>query len=304
MNKKIDIIVADPSGNITIMVLTPAPREEYKDIAQGLLDIKELNGQQVAFILPEQEPASGSGASLFPEMEMCGLEFCGNASRAFAFYTAFSDTFISNDAAEIAYKKSITVKVSGCEHPLTADILPLSPEESAAAAGKSFMAANVTMEMPVPSEIHKLSASQLGINKHGLLVDMDGICHLILEDVAPSSQIFETVRDRIYETIDADLPAFGVMFCDTVNQLMTPVVYVKDVDTTYFEGSCASGTVAAAFALAQDLPDGMHDFTMQQPEGALHASVAKKEGRTEGISLKGLVTLSPVMSVKLPEASA
>lgn len=285
MNKTIDIIVANPSGNITIMVLTPTLREHYKEVAQKLLDMKEFNAEQVAFVLPENK------------MEMCGLEFCGNASRAFAFYSAFSDAFRSGEAA--AGNSKITVRVSGCDKPLTAIIEPVSGENVSDMETPAYMAANVSMEMPVPSNIRMLTASELGINKHGLLVDMDGIFHLILEDVAPSVEIFEMIRDRIYENIAPDLPAFGVMFCDMVNQLMTPVVYVKDVDTTYFEGSCASGTVAAAFALAQERSDGVHAFTMQQPEGQLHTSVIKKEGRIEGISLQGLVTLSDMIHMDL-----
>lgn len=285
MNNNIDIIVANPSGNITILVLTATPREQYKEIAQKLLDMKEFHAEQVAFILPENK------------MEMCGLEFCGNASRAFAFYTAFPDAFHAGDIT--VENSTVTVNVSGCDKPLTASIAAPSEDDISAIEKPSYMAANVSMEMPVPSNIRMLTASELGINKHGLLVDMDGIFHLILEDVAPSGEIFEMIRDRVYEQISPDLPAFGVMFCDMVNQLMTPVVYVKDVDTTYFEGSCASGTVAAAFALAQDLPDGTHDFTMQQPEGALHTSVVKKEGHIEGISLQGLVTLSDIIHVEL-----
>lgn len=64
MSKKIDIVVAYPSGNITIMVLTPTDRNDYKKVAQKLLDMKELNGEQVAYILPPKttettDPAAG-----------------------------------------------------------------------------------------------------------------------------------------------------------------------------------------------------------------------------------------------------
>ena len=79
--------------------------------------------------------------------------------------------------------------------------------------------------------------------------------------------------------------------------MMTPVVYVKDVDTTYFEGSCASGTVAAAYALATTLEDGTHQLNLQQPGGTLCTTTIKKENRIEKISLSGIITLSDVIHI-------
>ena len=41
MKKNIDIIVANPSGNITIFVKTPVPRSEYQAVASQLLAMEE-----------------------------------------------------------------------------------------------------------------------------------------------------------------------------------------------------------------------------------------------------------------------
>ena len=295
MTRNLDILVADSSGNITIMVLTPVLRSEYTEVAQQLLDMTELGGEQVAFVLPAgKDPAAERDITL-PSMEMCGLEFCGNASRAFAFYEADRQGLLTSDAYATETSNSlteITVKVSGCDHPLTAQVNYKSG---------NTRQAMVEMQMPVPSSIRRLSSTELRLNRNGLLVDIDGISHLILEDISADSNTFKSLQHYIYQNIDPNLPAFGVMFYDTVNQLMTPVVYVKDVDSTYFEGSCASGTVAASFALTQSLPDGIHQFTMQQPEGILHTKVTKKDGHIESISLKGLVSLSEVIHISLPE---
>lgn len=265
MYDNLDVIVADPAGNITIMVLTPVDRKDYAKVAQKLLENKTLNGEQVAFILPD---------STYPAMEMCGLEFCGNASRAFALYKA---------AAATPQQNEITVTVSGCDKPLTARI--------------DHQTGNVEMDMPVPDEVRDFSAKELSLNKDGTLVRLDGIAHLILTDIAPMKDTFEMLCDFIYENYDPDLPAFGVMFCDTVNQMMTPVVYVKDVDTTYFEGSCASGTVAAAYALALTQENGEHRLELQQPGGTLSTTTIKKENRIEKISLSGIITLSDIIHI-------
>lgn len=278
MSKKIDIVVAYPSGNITIMVLTPIDRSDYKEVARKLLDMKELNGEQVAYILPPKttETSNSTIGEQYPEMEMCGLEFCGNASRAFAYYTALN-------APE--KKEKTAVKVSGCDHPLTAKI--------------DYQTGNIEMEMPIPVSYKLFSAKELSLQKDGILVNIDGISHLILQDIPPMYETFENLKDFIYENYDCNLPAFGVMFCDTVNDLMTPAVYVKDVDTTYFEGSCASGTVAASFALTKSMSDGIHNFKFEQPEGTLYSTVIKKQGRTEQILLKGIITLSEKITVEI-----
>lgn len=286
MNKKIDIIVANSSGNITLMVLTPTERKDYKRIATQLLQNKKLGGEQVAFLLPELEQG-------YPKMEMCGLEFCGNASRAFALYTSSIDP----NPTEL-----VVVKVSGYNKPLTARITPYEPNPvESEQSGSHKTMAMVAMEMPVPNGMHYLSSAELSARKGGSLVEIDGISHLIVEDMAPARQVFETIKNRVYETIDPTLPAFGIMFYDTINKLMIPVVYVKDVDTIYFEGSCASGTVAASYALAKEMPDGIHQFTMQQPAGILYTTVEKDKGRIERIFLKGLVTLSDVMQITLSD---
>ena len=39
MTQKIDLIVFDPAGNTTLMVLTPVPRSDYAKVAKKLLEI-------------------------------------------------------------------------------------------------------------------------------------------------------------------------------------------------------------------------------------------------------------------------
>ena len=262
----IDYLVADPSGNTTILVLTPVPKEQHSSLAAQLLALPGIEAEQVGYVSRE------AGKPL--RVDMMSGEFCGNASRAFALYRS---------SLSVPHKNEITVRVSGCDKPLTARI--------------DHSTGNVEMDMPTPDEIREFTDKELSLNKGGPLVCLDGIAHLILQDVPPMKDTFEMLRDCIYENYDPDLPAFGVMFCDTVNQMMTPVVYVKDVDTTYFEGSCASGTVAAAYALATTLEDGTHQLNLQQPGGTLCTTTIKKENRIEKISLSGIITLSDVIHI-------
>ena len=47
---KLTFQLADPAGNLTLLVRTPVPREQYQDLAGRLLAIRELKAQQVGFL--------------------------------------------------------------------------------------------------------------------------------------------------------------------------------------------------------------------------------------------------------------
>ncbi|MDO4487417.1 MAG: hypothetical protein Q4C46_12665, partial [Bacillota bacterium] len=243
MSRKIDIIVANPAGNTTVFVLTPVLPNEYREITDKLLEIdfgKEYGvkftcpdsdsvmGEQVGFVLPEADEG-------VPAFNMSGLEFCGNASRAFAYYQV---SHLGGGTVLEDGSRSLQIKASGCNHPLTARI----------DAKANF----AEIEMPLPVNITKFSGEELGLANENpdlvdcFLIDMDGISHLILDNITAAPEKFNRIRKYVYDKA-GDMDAFGVMFIDRTTDYVTPVVYVRDVNTTYFEGSCASGTAAAAF---------------------------------------------------------
>ena len=231
---RIDYFVANPAGNITIFVVSPAERSEYKEIAERLLAIDELHGEQVGFIKEGNR------------MEMCGLEFCGNASRSFALWYA-------KNRAGLTGKGKVTVDVSGADAPIDVEVDTNT---------------NYTkLEMPMPKRIIMW--------EDGILVDLGGIMHLVLWDVPASAETFEKYKKEINDKYNP--PAMGVMFVNKKTLEMTPVVYVRDVDTTYFEGSCGSGSVATAVALSMEKGPGEYSFELTQPAGKIVASIIKEK---------------------------
>lgn len=277
MIKNLDVMVANPAGNITIMVLTPVDRKDYAQVTSALLGMtftdasgEQVQGEQVCFILPRNNPSE------LPAMEMSGLEFCGNASRSFARYIAG----LENPPLE-----EVTVSVSGCAYPLTASV-DIPGERS-------------RIRMPLPDSFTEYTADELQLSVGGTLVNMDGISHLVLRGIRADRETFDKLKDFIYNRERLDLPAFGVMFTESDSEAMTPVVYVRDVDTTYFEGSCASGTTAAACALSLHREDGLHHMVFRQPEGVLEAFVTTKKGQIASAELDGSITLSPVINVSV-----
>lgn len=100
---KVKIRVADPAGNITIFVMTPLEKERYAGIARQILERKELGGEQVAFVERTEQGTL--------RMEMMGGEFCGNASRSFAYLLC---------RLSGKERKECLVEVSGSPKPLKA----------------------------------------------------------------------------------------------------------------------------------------------------------------------------------------
>lgn len=323
MERNIDYIIANPAGNITILVLTPVDRTDYQRVARRLLAACP-EAEQVGYVLPSgyeeriaRSPKQADWTQEFswnipptdlPRMEMCGLEFCGNASRSFAYYEAMRAKPPLSE---------IVISVSGSEEPLRAwiDVGECSDR----------------IEMPVPSEMDEVSIpisadfarlvaeasgqtcdTKTGGSIDGLLVHMDGISHFVVTSIPyeiietmdhdTMEDLFLHIRGCVYEITDRDLPALGVMFYDSETSRLTPIVYVRDVDTIYFEGSCASGSAATAYAMSVSDPavvTGSRTYTMKQPAGTLQVEVSMMEGLVQSMILQGSVELSEVRQITI-----
>lgn len=261
MKKNIRVQVADASGNITIFVLDYFDRSQYQEVATQLLEMEDLGGEQVAFVTGENS------------MEMCGLEFCGNASRSFALMLA--------KERQIDGTAKIQIQVSGCNEALGVDVDPAN---------------NYTrIKMPLPISVNHLENTGIDFLNGSCLVDLDGIMHVIVTDVIPSEDNFILAKDYINDKYAP--PAMGVMFFDSEKNFLTPVVYVRDVDTTYFEGSCGTGSTAVAAAFTTEETFGIFQFELEQPAGTIISTIEKAHGEIKTIYIQGPVILHDVQEV-------
>lgn len=281
MKRKIDLIVFDPAGNTTLMVLTPVQKEEYAEVAKKLLEIDfgpdcswrdVAYGEQVSYVLEGNAP----------RMDMCGLEFCGNASRSFAYYRVM---FLGEGEESGDGRKKIEVSVSGCDYPLTAVVDPANQDS--------------VIQMPLPAEVRMIDTAPAGVEGEHPFVIFDGISHLVIKGEEPDADKFARIKDYFYKEIDPGMDAFGVMFINEEKDLMSPVVYVRDVDTTYFEGSCASGTAAASVAKAVVETDGTYEYVFRQPDGTLYSAVTKEDGGFTEVKLGGIIEMTDILHVEV-----
>jgi diaminopimelate epimerase len=256
MTKTINIIPADPAGNKTIFVTTPVERKSYQAIASFLLSLDEYEAEQVAFILPDES------------MEMCGLEFCGNASRTYGLIRAKS--------MGAGGSGSVCINVSGCTHPLNVEF--------------DTNTSWTKIDMPRPLSILEYNGD--------ILVDLGGIMHLVTTSKKAEPNTFQRLKNRLMKEFDP--PALGVMFYDPDTTELIPVVYVADVDSTYFEGSCASGSVAVACAMTRNMADGESSFVLKQPKRTLSAAIKKRQNEIISVSIEGPVIIGSTAELQLP----
>ena len=104
----------------------------YAKVANELLAIKEFRGEQVGFIERHEDGSS--------HMEMMGGEFCGNATRSFGYLLG------KEQESKDAYKKTVTVDVSGSSEKLDVEV--------------DYEAGTSKTMMPLPEKIEEVETAQ------------------------------------------------------------------------------------------------------------------------------------------------
>ena len=259
---ELNILRADPAGNITIFVLDQVEKAQRAAIAEKIMAIPALKAEQVGYVCPAEDDADG-------HMEMMGGEFCGNAPRAYGMYIARQKGGLS----------SVKLRVSGCDHIVTAQV--------------DLAAGTARAEMPCPRSVQRVTANGL----EGTLVDLTGIAHLVVEGVKPSEEFFRAV-EPVFSQI-AGLDACGVIFLDAETHRMTPLVKVIDTNSLVWEGSCGSGSVACAVAQSEQMENGGFSCDYIQPAGVVRASVERQGGKVVAAHIGGKVTLDEPVRITL-----
>ena len=136
----------------------------------------------------------------------------------------------------------------------------------------------------------------------GTLVHLGGIAHLVVWDEVPSRDFFHRAEPAFKGM--AGLEAYGVIFLNRLDaaageERLTPFVKVPSVGTLFQEGSCGSGSLAAAVAESMEVRDGEFCRRYVQPAGALTASVVRRDGAVRSAFIEGPVSLDEPVEVEL-----
>lgn len=239
----------DPTGNITLIVETPVPRESQSRVAAELLKL-DPSAEQVGFFEKPDDPS----AEL--RLQMMGGEFCGNATISAA-------TIICGGEA-----KELSLEVSGAPDLVAVSIAPAQDDGCLG-----------TVSMPLPE-----SVCSADIGGYTLpLVRFPGICHAVVTEQIPRSEAEASIPGWCAQ-LDTD--ALGLMFYDEAAGSLEPLVYVASTNTSYWESSCASGTsaVAAYLACARKADAAI---SLREPCGVLSAEAKFSGGAVSSLTLTG-----------------
>lgn len=259
----IEYIIANPSGNVTIIVLTPVEKKWHSTVAGALLQ-HETEAEQAGFLTMKQDGVI--------RLDMMGGEFCGNASRAAAAYAVMQE-----NCGEGSY----SVSCSGCEQLLHAQVQ--RREEGGYEA---------YIDMPLPESIDAVILDMDGMPSRFYRVVLPGMVHFIhwVDDMEQVSK--EAFWDAVYSYAkDEDYDAFGLILFDPRKLCMVPAVYVKGTQTMYWENSCGSGSAAVAATLAVL---GKKDVAcrISQPGGTISIAAQTENEVLTHVYIGGTVTCS------------
>ncbi len=158
---------------------------------------------------------------------MAGGEFCGNAARAAAL-------LLAPEGGTVAFS------LSGFSGLVAATVTALGPRDYEVSATFPGLTAPVRA---------------LGLRPEGpaALVDLGGIVHIVL--IAPfprAAKVYRAQHRRLCRDLAlTDRAAVGVIWCERAGENLTlhPLVWVRALDSFFYESACGSGTIAAAAVL-------------------------------------------------------
>jgi diaminopimelate epimerase len=208
-------LICAAGGNVTVIETLGCsllPEQRIKLGARLLAGTENFGVEQAGFWLPKSN-----------RLEMAGGEFCGNASRA----AAIMATNFQTGTAQLS--------VSGFDGEIMAQVKRISEE-------KFFVSANF------PDMKYKVSDAETE-GKLIKIVDLDGIVHVVINGNLPEN--YEEFQRNLTKKLGLEnRAAVGVIWYQKKANAVkiSPVVWVRKIDSFFRETSCGSGSIAVAIA--------------------------------------------------------
>ena len=256
--------IMDPTGNITVLVTDPVPREKQPALARELMADPQIGGEQVGFLEKPEDPACRC------RLQMMGGEFCGNATMSLAAYLA------RNELAD-GEETTVPLEVSGAEGALDCRIRR---------EGDAFEG---TVRMPEAKGCNQVRLLWNGREVPVTKVELDGITHLILkEEIADDAEAEKMLRAWA-ELCDDE--AVGLLQWNDAEGRMRPLVLVKPTGTAVWETGCGSGSASVGVMKALESENAVTVTDVRQGGGTIRVTVSKNEKGPLTITITGKVRL-------------
>ena len=253
-NNNIIYNIFDPTKNITILVESDIDVKDQPAIARALMEIHP-NVEQVGFLSFDDNKNV--------KLRMAGGEFCGNATMCAGVYAVISDEIYKikfpKDNENILDKKYFKEKsiddnnyknnnkFANFAKTIYVDALKKYVEVEVKCIDKNKFIG--TVNMPRAKEIINIKFPDGEIYD---VVHLQGISHIIIDidnsyykKLAENNNLKNHFENKIKPYCDfLNVESLGIIFYDKIKNSITPLVYVKNADTLYWENSCASGSIA------------------------------------------------------------
>lgn len=226
--------VLNPGGNKTAIVIGDEyTKEEKKMINDKVLD-KNKDIEQVGFISTSKN-----------SLNMAGGEFCVNASRCAVW------EYLGGEEGEIE------LSVSGVKERLK---------------GRIDKEKKVYIKLPIEKELNEL----IKIKDKYNFVNLEGILLCVIDEENSKEYIRKLKENEektkldlreIMKKFETNEKAVGIILLEKRNEKIkiNPIIWVKSVDTLYYETACGSGSLATAIYINK--AKGINKIDVLQPSG-------------------------------------
>lgn len=251
MKREVSYRVYVPGGNNTAFVLgTNYSLDERIKINNKIME-SDSSIEQVGFL----------GDKDSPELVMAGGEFCGNATRSAVYY------YLNGKDG------SMTLKVNQKDYI-----------QAGVKDGEAWC------EIPLICDGNIVENIDAGIYQ----VNMKGMKSIVVQEDKATLYLNnkETIKDEAMKLIKKynlqNSEAVGVMFLEKVNHLLkiNPIVWVRDINTLFYETACGSGTTATAIVKSY-LQNADISLDILQPSSHVITAKIKHEKESE---FKGVIS--------------
>ncbi|WP_440112331.1 diaminopimelate epimerase [Paenibacillus sp. QZ-Y1] len=265
MKQEIDFVKFNPTQNMTVLVKTSHPAEEYRHIASRIMSYDNVYAEQVGFI----EPSFQSGAAA--HLRMAGGEFCGNACMALAAYIVSEQDIEHPDFTELL------LEVSGTEHLIACQVK------------KQLNEYYCQVTMPIPKQIEQRTIKYEGIDLDMVIVRYQEFIHIIME-VDEFNDVIKKRAQALARLLGLTLgdKLIGILLFIPELEELAPLIYIPGLDSLIWERGCGSGTASLGAYLAWKNRKEI-GARIKQPGGAIKVVAHFHEEKLERIHIEGSV---------------
>ena len=249
--------ILNPGGNKTALVKDENYTKEQKKMINNQILKENPEVEQVGFISQSEN-----------NLQMAGGEFCVNATRCAIW------EYLKGKCEQIE------LTVSGYQGKITGGI-------------------NAQKDVYVDLEMNKKVSDILGKDGIFNFVKLDGICLAVVSEEDSKSYLKNLRKDEnraknelkeIMKTFCSSENAVGIILLEEEKAKIkiNPVIWVKTIDTLYYETACGSGSLATA--IYKNNLETTRNLEILQPSGfRLKIELDVKQGVLQNARISGKV---------------